>query len=72
MAAPSGSDAPNDAKPSSIRYEYMFEDDKRPTQQLDALLRAVAAHIVSRPDCTIRPPRRYTNAVLVLIANNPS
>lgn len=45
MAAPTGSDAPNDAKPSSIHYEYMFEDDKRPTQQLDALLRAVAAHI---------------------------
>jgi hypothetical protein len=58
MAAPTSSDAPNDAKPSSIRYEYMFEDDKRPTQQLDALLRAVAAHIVSRLDRTLQttPP----------------
>jgi hypothetical protein len=46
MAA-SGSDAPNDAKASGMRYAYMFETDKSPTAQLNALLRAVAMHIVS-------------------------
>jgi hypothetical protein len=30
-----------------MQYAYMFEDDKRLTQQCDALLRAIALHIVS-------------------------
>lgn len=55
MAA-SGSDAPNDAKPSGIRYAYMFEPNKSPTAQLDALLRAIAAHIVSSLAARIAPP----------------
>ncbi|OAA62211.1 hypothetical protein ISF_05220 [Cordyceps fumosorosea ARSEF 2679] len=39
---PSGGTTPG----STVRYCYMFEDDKRPTKQLDALLRAIAMHIV--------------------------
>ncbi|KAI9172245.1 hypothetical protein HJFPF1_01742 [Paramyrothecium foliicola] len=37
----------SDAKPSSaVKYAYMFEKDKSPTIQLDALLRAIAKHII--------------------------
>lgn len=31
---------------SAVHYAYMFEKDKSPTKQLDALLRAIARHIV--------------------------
>lgn len=45
MATPtSGGTTPG----SALKYDYMFESDKRPTKQLDALLRAIAMHIVSR------------------------
>lgn len=40
-------DATESAAGSSIQYEYMFERDKSPTKQLDALLRAIALAIVS-------------------------
>lgn len=44
MATPSsGGTTPG----SAVQYCYMFEGDKRPTKQLDALLRAIAMHIVS-------------------------
>ncbi|TQV96399.1 hypothetical protein V2A60_003193 [Cordyceps javanica] len=39
---PSGGTTPG----SAVQYCYMFEGDKRPTKQLDALLRAIARHIV--------------------------
>lgn len=29
-----------------LQYEYMFESNKSPTKQLDALLRAIARHLV--------------------------
>ncbi|KAI6782377.1 uncharacterized protein J7T54_008463 [Emericellopsis cladophorae] len=35
----------NAAKGAEIKYEYMFKKDKSPTEQLDALLRAIARHI---------------------------
>jgi len=35
----------NAAKGAEIKYEYMFRKDKSPTEQLDALLRAIARHI---------------------------
>jgi hypothetical protein len=39
-----------EAKPSSaVQYAYMFTKDKGPTVQLDALLRAIAKHIVNPP-----------------------
>jgi hypothetical protein len=41
---PSGGATPG----SALQYCYMFESDKRPTKQLDALLRAISIHIVSR------------------------
>ncbi|KAJ3496637.1 hypothetical protein NLG97_g2512 [Lecanicillium saksenae] len=39
---PSGGTTPG----AAVQYCYMFEDNKRPTKQLDALLRAIAMHIV--------------------------
>lgn len=39
----SGSDA---TAGSAVHYEYMFEKNKGPTKQLDALLRAIARHII--------------------------
>ncbi|ATY62066.1 hydroxyproline-rich glyco DZ-HRGP [Cordyceps militaris] len=33
---------------SAVQYCYMFEGDKRPTKQLDALLRAIAMHIIRK------------------------
>jgi hypothetical protein len=41
MATPE--EPPKDSPPY---YEYMFEANKRPTKQLDALLRAIGKHIV--------------------------
>lgn len=32
-----------------VQYAYMFEKDKSPTKQLDALLRAIAVYIVRIP-----------------------
>lgn len=32
-----------------VRYAYMFEKNKGPTKQLDALLRAIARHTVRFP-----------------------
>lgn len=40
-------DIPNAQGPSS--YGYLFEANKTPTKTLDALLRAIGQHIVSRP-----------------------
>lgn len=31
---------------SAVQYAYMFEKNKGPTKQLDALLRAIARHTV--------------------------
>ncbi|KJZ76166.1 hypothetical protein HIM_04622 [Hirsutella minnesotensis 3608] len=42
MSTP-GPDAPPG---SAVQYAYMFEKDKGPTKQLDALLRAIARHII--------------------------
>jgi len=42
----SGSDATPGA---ALQYSYMFETNNAPTKQLDALLRAIARHIVSPP-----------------------
>ncbi|PMB71021.1 hypothetical protein BM221_003485 [Beauveria bassiana] len=39
---PSGGATPG----SALQYCYMFESDKRPTKQLDALLRAISLHIL--------------------------
>ncbi|TWU76354.1 hypothetical protein ED733_006243 [Metarhizium rileyi] len=37
----------SDASPdSAVQYAYMFERDKSPTKQLDALLRAIARHVM--------------------------
>ncbi|POR36116.1 Uncharacterized protein TPAR_03690 [Tolypocladium paradoxum] len=37
----------SDATPgSAVQYAYMFEKDNAPTKQLDALLRAIARHII--------------------------
>jgi hypothetical protein len=41
----SGTNTPGATTP--MQYSYMFEEDKRLTQQCDALLRAIARHIVS-------------------------
>jgi hypothetical protein len=38
------SQAPVDAK---AYYGYLFQNDKKPTEVLDALLRGIAIHIVS-------------------------
>jgi hypothetical protein len=35
-----------DGEKQPIRYEYMFEENKSPTKQLDALLRAIAKYII--------------------------
>ncbi|KAI9899300.1 hypothetical protein N3K66_005761 [Trichothecium roseum] len=43
MAKTTSDAAPGGAAP--IKYEYMFGADKSPTEQLDALLRAIAKHI---------------------------
>lgn len=48
-------EAPPKASTSSspgIKYEYMFEKNKSPTKQLDAILRSIARHIV----CASPPP----------------
>lgn len=45
MAKTTSDAAPGGAAP--IKYEYMFGADKSPTEQLDALLRAIAKYIVS-------------------------
>ncbi|PHH82629.1 hypothetical protein CDD82_5355 [Ophiocordyceps australis] len=42
MAASTGSASP---PPPPMEYAYMFEKNKGPTKQLDALLRAIARHI---------------------------
>ncbi|KAJ4165130.1 hypothetical protein LMH87_006776 [Akanthomyces muscarius] len=45
MATPSsGGTTPG----SAVQYCYMFEADKRPTKQLDALLRAIAMYIIHK------------------------
>lgn len=38
---------PDDSKSQSSYYGYLFETNKSPTRTLDALLRAIAHHIVS-------------------------
>lgn len=49
------SSASAEASPGgSVEYRYMFEDNKSPTKQLDALLRAIARHIVRHREST--PP----------------
>lgn len=42
MSSPSSDASPD----SAVQYAYMFEKDKGPTKQLDALLRAIARHVV--------------------------
>lgn len=45
------------APPEPIKYAYMFETDKSPTMQFDALLRSIARFIVClgiRPDMAKR------------------
>ncbi|KAH0595383.1 hypothetical protein MHUMG1_06558 [Metarhizium humberi] len=38
---------PSDASPvSGVQYTYMFEKNKGPTKQLDALLRTIARHVI--------------------------
>lgn len=53
MAAPAATATkPEETKPKpSPAYPYLFEADKGPTKVLDALLRAIAQHIVSPPVC---------------------
>lgn len=43
MAVPQSNGSP---PPEAITYAYMFESDKSPTKQFDALLRAIARFIV--------------------------
>jgi hypothetical protein len=43
MAVPQSDGSP---PPEAITYAYMFESDKSPTKQFDALLRAIARFIV--------------------------
>lgn len=44
-----------DTRPGTpVKYAYMFEKDKGPTKQFDALLRAIARHVVSDLSCTQR------------------
>lgn len=46
----------SDGTPGSVvQYQYMFEDSKRPTKQLDALLRAIARYIVCHRNATPLP-----------------
>ncbi|KAG6041100.1 hypothetical protein E4U41_005970 [Claviceps citrina] len=40
---------------AAVRYAYMFEKDKGPTKQFDALLRAVARHVVTGCQHTLQP-----------------
>ncbi|TQS32442.1 hypothetical protein Golomagni_07240, partial [Golovinomyces magnicellulatus] len=52
----------SDATPgSAVQYEYMFEDNKRPTKQLDALLRSIARYIAleigDRHDLQLTPKK---------------
>ncbi|KAF5123894.1 hypothetical protein E5D57_011813 [Metarhizium anisopliae] len=42
MSSPSSDASPD----SAVQYAYMFEKDKGPTKQLDALLRAIARHVM--------------------------
>lgn len=43
MAAPRSNGS---TPPEAIKYAYMFETDRSPTKQFDALLRAIARFIV--------------------------
>ncbi|KAF7561758.1 hypothetical protein G7046_g2389 [Stylonectria norvegica] len=46
MATPPNHDAPPPAPSPFVEYAYMYEKDKSPTKQLDALLRAIGRHIL--------------------------
>jgi hypothetical protein len=48
--------------PSTMKYSYMFEDNKSPTVQLDALLRAISTYIVRLPSLRFYGAlRRYSS-----------
>ena len=44
-ASASASDSSRPGTTGGIKYEYMFQANKSPTQQLDAILRAIARHV---------------------------
>lgn len=44
-ASTSASSKPGTSSTAGIKYEYMFETNKSPTPQLDAILRAIAKHV---------------------------
>lgn len=52
--------------PEAIQYAYMFESDRSPTKQFDALLRAIARFIVCLqmwPDSSNDTKWLVTNAI---------
>lgn len=47
MATPPKNDGPpGKTSPPPIEYRYMYEEDKSPSDQLYALLRAISRHVV--------------------------
>ena len=56
---PSDGTTPGSGTGPEIQYAYMFEDNKRPTKQLDALLRAIALFIVCFLPAS-QPPNTHT------------
>lgn len=58
-AAPPPESTSASNKTSNMKYEYMFEKDKSPTKQLDAILRAIAKYIVC-----VAPPALFPKPTL--------
>lgn len=57
---PSDGATPGSGIGPDIQYVYMFEENKRPTKQLDALLRAISHHIVCVLPVHALPSRSHT------------
>jgi hypothetical protein len=60
-APPPRPQPPPPTPPSTIQYAYMFEPNKSPTKQLDALLRAISRYICrelgDKNDHHLTPPK---------------